>query len=367
MEMEQRDMRRPWGAKETLDANLETLAQLRVGDKLSLLKEGAGDELVGTRGLRPLFKIQRGITASFVRAKKRETLLNQNHFQEPLRRLFGEAAYRCPYRLVQRAFEGILRLCETYQTGDEHHRDAAVGLVQAVRAELPVQLKNGFYLKAGITARIDFLQGTYCAQALYLTIANRLNSNVPGNAKTVNAAPDTQVCQAYAENEAGCVVIRRGLFANSLGSSRLVDSLSQFAGGDQLMLFRISQMANRRMLPHLFLVALLTDRDVLGEHPQLRLLGKRFYPKEFQRIRYEIDREGNGYRVTAKMKMNMGGAWGSAGDDGRVYTVGANTTDPPSFGLKKLEGTVSVRLCPNDNGGVDVWLVEASAVVQTRS
>jgi hypothetical protein len=80
----------PWETPELVRANLGVVAALKVGDKLSVLKEGEGttEPLVGNRGLRERFKVS---SSAFARGKKGETITDENLYLNPLVTLFTRA------------------------------------------------------------------------------------------------------------------------------------------------------------------------------------------------------------------------------------------------------------------------------------
>src|SRR6476661_1924764 len=112
----------PW-EPQNIAPNLATLARLRRGDHLSVLKEGentdGGTYTQGDRGLRALFKIQGKFKQSFVRSKKGESILEDEQYKRPLIRFFRAAVDAWGRHLttgdhVMAAFRGLESLRATY-------------------------------------------------------------------------------------------------------------------------------------------------------------------------------------------------------------------------------------------------------------
>src|SRR5689334_12426283 len=114
----------PWD-QQHLATNLATLARLRRGDHLSVLKEGENTDVdnytQGDRGLRSEFKIQSQITQSFVRSKKGESILEDRQYLIPLTTLFAEAVAAWSRSMagitgarIMTAIRGLENLRQTY-------------------------------------------------------------------------------------------------------------------------------------------------------------------------------------------------------------------------------------------------------------
>ena len=133
----------PWEPPNIIP-NLATLARLRRGDHLSVLKEGEntdGDTYTqGDRGLRALFKIQGKYKQSIVRSKKGESILEDDQYKGPLIRFFQAAAdawrrHQTDEDHVTAALQGLENLRQTYAS-DGARRAKMDDILASVRLEL---------------------------------------------------------------------------------------------------------------------------------------------------------------------------------------------------------------------------------------
>jgi hypothetical protein len=145
----------PW-EPQNIAPNLATLARLRRGDHLSVLKEGEnteGEYVLGDRGLRALFKIQGKFKQSFVRSKKGESILEDEQYKRPLIRFFRAAVDAWGRHLttgdhVMGAFRGLENLRQTYAK-DEGRRAKMDEILAALRRELRGIRVEGVFLEPG--------------------------------------------------------------------------------------------------------------------------------------------------------------------------------------------------------------------------
>lgn len=146
--------------------NLELLAQLTEGKKLSVLKSGArpGIEMfedIGRKGrsLRERFQIQSKLKAKFERKKKGESILIEAQYRIPLSMLFAHASSNYQNRLngitkrhLHRAYAGLQQLALTYHSNIPKRNEMAI-ILQSTGTNLPDL--NGIELKA--SRRFDML------------------------------------------------------------------------------------------------------------------------------------------------------------------------------------------------------------------
>lgn len=146
----------PWDPQ-NIPPNLATLARLRRGDHLSVLKEGentGGDTYThGDRGLRALFKIQGKFKQSFVRSKKGESILEDDQYKRPLIRFFRAAVdawgrHQTTGDDVMGAFRGLENLRQTY-ANDQARRAKMDEILVAIRRELRGIRVEGVFLEPG--------------------------------------------------------------------------------------------------------------------------------------------------------------------------------------------------------------------------
>jgi hypothetical protein len=180
----------PWDTPELVRENLRVLASLKVGDKLSILKDGEGGNdygnLVGTRGLRERFKI----SSSWVtRSTKGETITDRKQYWRPLIEFFQKAgeltklvdeedAYAPDYGLtapksrrhvtvkeLEAAWEGLRRLKTTYDrqyskntANDVVHRNEAQDIVDDVKRVIDNVARGVKSHPNGLGLEMDWMQ-----------------------------------------------------------------------------------------------------------------------------------------------------------------------------------------------------------------
>jgi len=146
----------PW-EPQNIVPNLVTLAGLRRGHHLSVLKEGQNTEgetyTHGDRGLRALFKIQGKFKQSFVRSKKGESILEDEQYLRPLIRFVRAAVDAWGRHLttgdrVMGAFRGLENLRQTY-LNDEARRAKMDEILAAVSREMRGIRVEGVFLEPG--------------------------------------------------------------------------------------------------------------------------------------------------------------------------------------------------------------------------
>ena len=142
----------PWDDDKVV-RNLEIIARLQNGDKLSVLKRGATptdpqfDNLGnGGRGLRDIFDVQRGgwskVKQAIERARKGEDLLNDLQYLTPLTHIF-EAALRLWHEqtitqiiTIANAYQGLQRMGQTY-AGNATHTAKMQAILRAAQPFVP--------------------------------------------------------------------------------------------------------------------------------------------------------------------------------------------------------------------------------------
>jgi hypothetical protein len=272
----------PWDLANLLP-NLETLSQVQPGDRLSVLKEGDNP---GThdakRGLRDRFVIKSKFKHGVVSLIKKEKLLDDTAYLDPLETLFREAvtgvrAGRSSANTllrpkhVQRGYEGLKRLREGYKGDKLSKADEIVRRVGAAVASLVCEpgttrtwdllVDHAFSLRAWLSN---------CAGNAGLSQEHQLGdpANLAGFASTVYGAgaqpqPATRMPmtgQQYQRSGTGvCVTFWRDAIAapgvtvggqpisttSLLNSAVNVRNLYQQMNNDEGLLFAVSQLASQ--------------------------------------------------------------------------------------------------------------------------
>jgi len=165
----------PWDDAK-VKRNLETIAVLQNGDKLSVLKTGAiptepryRNLGKSGRGLREFFDRQRGgfwtLKRNAERTRKGETILNDLQYRQPLLTLFAKAAalaidqtHEVDMGLILRAYQGLSRMRQTYLTGHTlAHRRKMNEIISEIQPLLPkLNAERYVILRGNIT--IDFFK-----------------------------------------------------------------------------------------------------------------------------------------------------------------------------------------------------------------
>ena len=383
----------PW-EQENIAPNLATLARLRRGDHLSVLKEGEnteGDTFVhGNRGLRARFKIEGKARQAFVRSKKGESILEDEQYLRPLIRFFRAAVdawgrHQVTGDQVSGGFRGLENLRQTY-ANDTTRRAKMDQIIEAVRREMRGIRVEGVFLEPGerqvvlgsqnfpgmrqrileiITAATDnallleeyktgvtkeFLDAVYGNDA-----KPQKATNVPiGNFSYVRK--HMGVCgQFHKDGHARTGVRLRG--ARITCSKEDLAQLFQFTNRDEGLLFATSQAANQGSVgavPALLLTK--GGRDGQREVPLIQIGADRVFPN-MGAGHCNITKNGNQIVVTIDLQY-----------DGNVLGFGTGPEGPKplaEFGITQIGIRISVRL-GHAGDRIELELIESTLRITTN-
>ncbi len=210
----------PW-EDENVRLNLLTLARLKSGDKLSVLKSGATPSDIqfqnigkGNRSLRKLFDIQKGgffkLKQTLERNKKGENILVDQQYLIPLTNIFtrARALFLAGQQGVQllntkNAYNGVAMLQLTYQRENDTRRAMKVmTILQALSPLIPKESdRNVIVLKTGFQT-LNLFKYTSIWPNLnntFLQMSNFDTNALARNEQGLGTPPQTQLNVTQAE------------------------------------------------------------------------------------------------------------------------------------------------------------------------
>ena len=362
----------PW-EPDNLSSNLNTLARLRRGELLSVLKEGENTDQ-GTygrgnnRGLRARFKIEGKMTQSFVRSKKGESILEDDQYLIPLTRVFQAAIEAWNHReisgdLVRAAARGLEVLRQTY-SNDRTRHDKMTQIIQIVDREVRGVHVEGVFFEPGerlmvigsqafpalrqrileiITGGNDRLNEEYTQGVTQGFLDAIYGKNAPLQNPTklpVGDIPNYRrksmgVCQQFhrdAHQGPGVKLDGERITC----SQEHLQRLYQFTNSDEGLLFATSQVASQACVGGVANIILTSGgRDGQTPVPLIQIGPERVFPNFPPTGQYQnITKDGNQVVVSASRQFT--------GND-----LGFGTAEPKpliDFGISHISFVVSVRL-----------------------